>query len=108
LAEFRQELRDRYGPPPESVEWLLRTTEVRLLCVGWQIASIHRDGPDLIFTYRDAALAKRLAAQSRGRVKVVDEKSAYLRLKPEDGETAEDHYRLLVGILAGPPASPTG
>jgi transcription-repair coupling factor (superfamily II helicase) len=108
LAEFRQELRDRYGPPPESVEWLLRTTEVRLLCVGWQIASIHRDGPDLIFTYRDAVLAKRLAAQSRGRVKVVDEKSAYLRLKPEDGETAEDHYRLLVGILAGPPGSPTG
>jgi transcription-repair coupling factor (superfamily II helicase) len=33
LDDFRQELRDRYGPPPDAVEWLLRTTEIRLLCV---------------------------------------------------------------------------
>jgi len=106
LVEFRQELRDRYGPPPESVEWLLRTTEIRLLCVGWQIASIHRDGPDLIFTYRDAAKVRQLAAQSHGRLKVVDDKSAYLRLKPEDGETAEQHYRLLIAVLGTPPSNP--
>ena len=36
LDDFRQELRDRYGPHPEPVEWLLRTTHVRLLCVRWQ------------------------------------------------------------------------
>src|SRR5205823_2939137 len=82
LEDFRQELRDRYGPPPEPVEWLLRATEIRLLCVRWQVASIHRLGPDLVLTYRSAELAGRLAAVSRGRVKVVDEKSAYLRLRP--------------------------
>ena len=58
LDDFRQELRDRYGPPPEAVEWLLRTTEIRLLCVYWQIASIHRLERDLIFSYRNAEKAR--------------------------------------------------
>ncbi|HEY3787495.1 MAG TPA: TRCF domain-containing protein, partial [Urbifossiella sp.] len=97
LDDFRQELRDRYGPHPEPVEWLLRTTEVRLLCVAWQIAGIHRDGPDLVFSYRNGDLAKQLAGRSRGRVKVVDEKSLYLRLRGE--EESEAMYRLLVEVL---------
>jgi len=99
LDDFRQELRDRYGPPPEAVEWLLRTTEIRLLCVKWQIASVHRDGRDLIFTYRNDDKAKRLAALSKGRVKVVDEKTIYLRLRPEDGNSPQDLYQLLIGVL---------
>ena len=78
---------------------------MRLLCVGWQIAGIHRDGKDLIFTYRNAEKAKLLASLSRGRVKVVDEKSAYLRLKPEDGNAPEDFYLLLVQVLNPPEAA---
>ena len=98
LDDFRQELRDRYGPPPEPVEWLLRTTEVRLLCVRWQVAGVHRDGPDLVFSYRNAAKAQQLAARSRGRLKVVDGRSLYLRLKP--GEDApETMYKLLSRVL---------
>jgi transcription-repair coupling factor (superfamily II helicase) len=104
LDDFRQELRDRYGAHPEPVEWLLRTTEVRLLCVRWQVAGIHRDGPDLVFSYRSAERAKQLAARSRGRVKVVDEKSAYLRLKPEEDDP-EVMYRLLLGVLGGEPGA---
>jgi transcription-repair coupling factor (superfamily II helicase) len=110
LEDFRQELKDRYGTVrdtsgegdgefPAPVEWLLRTTEVRLLCVGWQVAGIHRDGRDLIFDYRNAHKAQQLAANSRGRIKVVDAKSAYLRLKPEEGDTNEDVYQLLVRVL---------
>jgi transcription-repair coupling factor (superfamily II helicase) len=98
LDDFRQELRDRYGPPPEPVEWLLRTTEIRLLCVHWEIAGIHRDGPDLVLSYRNDRLAKELAARSRGRLKVVDEKSAYLRLKPGEDD-AEAMYALLRRVL---------
>jgi transcription-repair coupling factor (superfamily II helicase) len=102
LDDFRQELRDRYGPPPEAVEWLLRTTEIRLLCVRWQVSSVHRLDRDLIFTYRNADRAKQLAARSRGRVKVVDERSAYLRLKAEDDDSPEGLYRLLTGVLNPP------
>jgi transcription-repair coupling factor (superfamily II helicase) len=99
LADFRQELRDRYGPHPEPVEWLLRTTEIRLLCVKWQIASVHRDNRDLIFAYRNADRAKQLVASSQGRMKIVDDKSIYMRLKPEEPDDAEGLYELLVRAL---------
>ncbi len=101
LADFRQELRDRYGPPPDAVEWLLRTTEVRLHCVRWQIGSVHRHGQDLIFGYRHRKKADTLEKLSGRRVKVVDEKSLYLRLKPEE-DTPEAMYALLMRVLAPP------
>jgi transcription-repair coupling factor (superfamily II helicase) len=104
LDDFRQELRDRYGPPPEPAEWLLRTTEVRLACVHWQVAAIHRDGPDLVFSYRHRGQADQLAKQSRGRLKVVDEKSLYLRLRPGEDDP-EATYRLLQSVL-NPPREP--
>jgi transcription-repair coupling factor (superfamily II helicase) len=91
-------LRDRYGPPPEPAEWLLRTTEVRLACVHWHVASIHRDGPDLVFSYRNRTAADQLARQSRGRLKVVDQKSLYLRLRPGEDDP-EATYRLLRTVL---------
>jgi transcription-repair coupling factor (superfamily II helicase) len=99
LADFRQELRDRYGPPPEPVEWLLRTTEVRLLCVKWQIAGVHRDGRDLVFSYRSPERARQLVAPSKGRMKIVDEKSIYMRLRPGEPDDAEGLYELLVRVL---------
>jgi transcription-repair coupling factor (superfamily II helicase) len=103
LEDFRQELRDRYGPPPEAVEWLLRTTEIRLLCVRWQVSSVHRDARDLIFAYRNVEQAKKLAAQSKGRLKIVDEKTIYLRLRPEDDDSPEGLYRMLLAVLGAPP-----
>lgn len=99
LADFRTELRDRYGEPPEPVEWLLRTTEIRLLCVKWQVASVHRHNWDIVFTYRSAERAKQLVAASRGRLKIVDDKSAYLRLKAGDTDTPEGIYKLLLAVL---------
>jgi transcription-repair coupling factor (superfamily II helicase) len=94
LEDFRQELADRYGPPPEPVQWLLRTTEVRLLCSRWGIRSVHRDGKDLVFSYRNEKRANALVAQSKGRLKVIDDKHVYLRLHPEDDEP-QAMYELL-------------
>ena len=99
LNDFRQELRDRYGPYPEPVEWLLRTTEIRLLCVKWQISSVHRDNRDLIFNYRNADRAKQLVAASKGRMKIVDDTSIYMRLRPDDKDDPEGLYKLLCGVL---------
>ncbi len=99
LEDFRQELADRYGPPPEPVQWLLRTTEVRLLCSRWGIRSVHRDGKDLIFGYRNAKKANSLVAQSKGRLKVIDDTNVYLRLHPEDDEPRA-MYELLKVCLA--------
>jgi transcription-repair coupling factor (superfamily II helicase) len=99
LADFRAELQDRYGPHPEPVEWLLRTTEIRLLCVKWQISSVHRDGRDMIFTYRNADRARQLISASKGRMKIVDDKTIYMRLKPEEPDAGEGLYKLLVSVL---------
>ena len=76
-----------------------RDFAARLTCpISPATASIRRVGKDLIFGYKNRPLAEQLAKQSRGRVKVVDEKSAYLRLQPEEDE-AGGMYELLRGIL---------
>lgn len=104
LDEFRRELIDRYGPIPAAVEWLLRTTEIRLLCVPWGIATIHRDGPDVVLSYRNRDRAEELAHRSRGRLKVIDDASLYLRLKPGEDEP-ERLFRLLRRLLHPPTGS---
>jgi transcription-repair coupling factor (superfamily II helicase) len=100
LEDFRQELRDRYGPIPETAEWLLRLAEIRMLAAKWQVASIHRNGPDLVFGYRNEKRVAQLVERSAGRLKVIDEKDAYFRLQ-EGEEDAERMYDLLRGMLRG-------
>jgi transcription-repair coupling factor (superfamily II helicase) len=87
LADFRQELRDRFGPVPEPAEWLLRLAELRLLATHWKVASIHLEKPieggsgptDVVLGYRNPRRIQALAARSNGRLRIVDEASAYFR-----------------------------
>ena len=119
LEDFRQELRDRFGPVPESAEWLLRQAEVRLLASRWHIASVHLEKPvepgmgptDLVFGYRSPRRMEKLSKQSGGRLRVVDADSAYLRLAPSEIEQ-QALYDILKGVLAAdgepvPAAPPT-
>lgn len=96
IEDFRTELRDRYGPVPDVAEWLLRLTELRLLAARWQVSNIHRNGPDIVLTYRSEKRINQLAAASKGRLKVVDEQSAYYRL-----HEGEDDPLVLYGLLKG-------
>src|SRR5205807_5399490 len=94
LEEFRQELRDRFGPPPEKVEWLLRLAEIRLRAARWQVATVHLElssektigATAVLLGYRNERKIKRLAEQSAGRLRVVDGSSAYFRLRAAEGE----------------------
>jgi transcription-repair coupling factor (superfamily II helicase) len=94
LADFRQELRDRFGPLPEPAEWLLRLAELRLLAAQWKIATIHLEKPieggsgptDVVLSYRNLRRIQALAARSEGRVRIVDESSAYFRPTGEELE----------------------
>jgi transcription-repair coupling factor (superfamily II helicase) len=93
LEEFRQELRDRYGELPEPAEWMLRLAELRILAARWQVATIHLEPPslngqnadgrpiDVVLGYRSDRLMRRLARRSGGRLRIVDQASAYFRLK---------------------------
>jgi transcription-repair coupling factor (superfamily II helicase) len=95
LHDFRQELRDRYGPIPEPAEWMLRLAEIRLLAARWQVATVHLEPPtgsaqaksnptDVVFGYRHQRKVERLAERSKGRLRIVDSASAYFRLKPSE------------------------
>ena len=98
LEDFRQELRDRYGPIPETAEWLLRLSEIRMMAAKWQVASVHRNGPNLVFGYRNAKKAEQLAQRSAGRLKVIDEKDAYFRV--QEGEDVPGRmYDVLRNLL---------
>ncbi len=94
LDDFRQELRDRFGPLPEPAEWLLRLAELRLLAAHWKVASIHLEKPaeggsgptDVVLGYRNPRRIQELAARSDGRLRVVDDASAYFRPTGEELE----------------------
>ncbi len=97
LEDFRQELRDRYGPVPEMAEWLLRLAELRLLAARWKVATLHLERPaegasgptDVVLGYRDPRRIKPLADRSKGCLRIVDENSAYFRLRPAELEPLE-------------------
>jgi transcription-repair coupling factor (superfamily II helicase) len=97
LEDFRQELRDRYGPIPEPAEWMLRLAEIRLLAARWQLATVHLEPPagtagenyrpkDVVLGYRNRRRIERLAKRSNGRLRIVDGASAYFRLKSAETE----------------------
>ncbi|MCI0641721.1 MAG: transcription-repair coupling factor [Gemmataceae bacterium] len=106
LEDFKAELRDRFGPPPEAVDWLLRLAELRLLATRWQIAhvfletkgqqitelaAIERNGEgaskvDVVLEYRNPRKIDRLAKRTGPRLRIVDAASAYFRLLPNELE----------------------
>jgi transcription-repair coupling factor (superfamily II helicase) len=109
LDDFRQELRDRFGPPPKPVEGLLRLAELRLLAARWQVATIHLEGNyehhigpvDVVFHYRNARKINSLAARSGRRLRIVDDSRAYLRLEAAEIEPLA-LYTLLKDLLRFP------
>jgi transcription-repair coupling factor (superfamily II helicase) len=95
LDDFRQELRDRYGPLPEQAEWLLRLAQLRLLAARWKVATIHIERPaegvvgptDVVLGYRSRRRIEELAARS-GRLRIVDGSTAYFRPTGEELDPA--------------------
>jgi transcription-repair coupling factor (superfamily II helicase) len=80
LADLAGELTDRFGPHPPTVDRLLRRMEARILAQQWLIDSVHLEPPYAVFTYLDHRRAEQLARASGGRLRVVDQRSAYFTL----------------------------
>jgi transcription-repair coupling factor (superfamily II helicase) len=80
LAEIRGELADRFGPPPEPVLRLLSREELKFDAAIWQIAEVYLEDRDLVFRYTHRPRAEHLARLHGGKLRLVDEQSAYLRL----------------------------
>jgi transcription-repair coupling factor (superfamily II helicase) len=80
LDEFRLELIDRFGEPPEPVLRMLALTEVKIDAAVWQIISIHIENQYLVFKYAQRGRIEQLAKLNKGGLRVVDEQSAYLTI----------------------------
>jgi transcription-repair coupling factor (superfamily II helicase) len=89
LADFRQELNDRFGAPPKPAENLLAEAELRILAGNWKIGRIHVEGEYVVFTYRDARRIETLSRRNKGQVRIVDDKKAYVPLGEDPLKTPE-------------------
>jgi transcription-repair coupling factor (superfamily II helicase) len=88
LAEFRAELRDRFGPIPEVAERLIELRAVQLLAWHWRIDDVHLEGKFAVFGFRDPRRIEQLARLRGSRMRIVDKRSAYWVLA--DREAAAD------------------
>ncbi len=89
LAELETELRDRFGPIPEPVANMIEIKNLQLLAQAAQIDDIHLEGEDVVVRYRNRDRMNRLAALSQKRLRVVDDRSAYLICREGDGATPD-------------------
>ena len=72
LAAFRQELNDRFGPPPQPVLRLMEVVELRLAAENAGVASISREEGELVVrlsTLSRAAVMRALAPMGRDAVR---------------------------------------
>jgi transcription-repair coupling factor (superfamily II helicase) len=90
LADFRQEMIDRFGPLPRPAENLLVETEIRILAGAWKLERIHVEkGEYVVFTYGDRVRIEALARRHPGLVRVVDAKKSYVPLGEDPVKTPE-------------------
>ncbi|MCE5302738.1 MAG: transcription-repair coupling factor [Planctomycetaceae bacterium] len=87
LADFRAELADRFGEPPSLVRHLLELAEIRLAAHHWGVDSVHledqQDSRFVVLTYTSRRRIDQLAEKNGGRLRVVDDRSAYLPMGQE-------------------------
>lgn len=81
LADFHQELIDRFGPLPPPAQNLITEAHLRILAEAWQIGRIHVEDEYIVLTYRSAKKIESLARRHPGLVRIVDEKTAYVPME---------------------------
>ena len=82
LNMLDQDVKDAYSEPPRPAVLLFALTELRLLCGIFGIESIIKKEPDVVLTVRDAARAQIGLIGAPGSLRVIDEKTVYLRMPP--------------------------
>ncbi len=82
LAGVEADVQDAFGQPPRQAIILFALTELRILCSIFSIESIIKKEPDVVLTVREAAKAQVALHGAPGSVRLIDEKTVYLRMPP--------------------------
>jgi len=86
IAEWEDlaaELVDRFGPRPAEVDRMLLLAQLRIWAHGWEIESIHVEEQFVVLGYRNRRRIDQLAKKSAGRLRIVDDRGAYLPIPAE-------------------------
>jgi transcription-repair coupling factor (superfamily II helicase) len=82
LAGVEADVQDAFGVPPRQAIILFALTELRLLSAIFGIESIIKKEPDIVLTVTDAAKCQAALHGAPGSVRLIDEKTVYLRMPP--------------------------
>ncbi|MCA8995784.1 MAG: transcription-repair coupling factor, partial [Planctomycetaceae bacterium] len=96
LEDVANEIRDRFGPPPEEAIQFLSLKELELLAYGWGIDNIRLEEDRFaVFAYLNAQRIHDLAGKLGRSLRIVDRRNSYLLL-PESamkGPKLVDHLK---------------
>ena len=80
LDELAAELVDRFGSRPPEVDRIISLAELRIWAHAWGVHDIHLEESYAVFGYTQRPRIEQLAARAKGRLRVVDDRTAYLPL----------------------------
>ncbi|MDZ4819081.1 MAG: transcription-repair coupling factor, partial [Planctomycetota bacterium] len=89
IQDLSAEMLDRFGAHPAPLARLLLLAELRVAATHWRIDSIAREEQYAVFKYTDRRKIEQLAARSRGKLRIVDHKSAYLPVGHDIAKTEQ-------------------
>lgn len=99
VEQLGEDLRDAFGRYPESVETLLTLTELKVRAAGWNIQSIIKREPDLIFTFEgEVRKIEPLFVGASGSVRIPDGHTFHWRL-PDSYFNRQTLLRVLVNLF---------
>jgi transcription-repair coupling factor (superfamily II helicase) len=91
INDLAAEMLDRFGPHPPPVERLISLAELRVAAAQWKIDTIQREDTYAVLGYTDRRKIEELAERHRGKVRIVDHRSAYV---PLDRQVAQSELVL--------------
>ena len=98
LADIREEMTDRFGPPPPHASRLLDLAMLRFEATAWGIHAIRLESRSLVFHYRDPSRIEQLKKQASLPVRIVDASTAYVPL-PTYAIDAEQIFEEVKSLL---------
>ncbi|MEZ6136496.1 MAG: transcription-repair coupling factor [Pirellulaceae bacterium] len=85
LDDMREELSDRFGKLPDTVDRLLQVVELKIDASLWFVKTLQAEDDYLVMTYSNRGRIEHLAKLHDRRLRVVDSQKAYWVTEPSQG-----------------------
>lgn len=86
LDDLREELVDRFGRIPQSVEMLMAVAELKIDAALWFVKALQVEDNFLVMTYSNRQRIEHLAKLHDRRLRIVDNQKAYWVTQPQKGK----------------------